>query len=233
MQLPDATRFAPYEKALLADGFCLIPQVLDEGDCRQFISQYEKEQLYRSTVEMQRYNFGRGQYRYFAAPLPATILQLRRGFYELLCHTANSWAGLAKMNITYPATYEAFEASQQRHQQTKPTPLILRYTEGDYNCLHQDIAGEFYFPYQIIFVLSRREEDFTGGDIVLTQQRPRMQTIPHVIKPNRGDGLIICSNHHPCQGSRGTYRTTFRHGVGKITHGERYSLGIIFHNYAG
>ena len=200
---------------------------------RQFIAQYENERLYRSTIAMQRYNFGRGQYRYFAAPLPETIMQLRRGFYELLTRSANIWARRAKIGSTYPATYSEFEVSQYSQNQSKSTPLILRYTKGDYNCLHQDISGETYFPYQMVFVLSQQGEEFEGGEIILTQQRPRMQTIPHVIKPNKGDCLIISSNYHPCQGARGTYRTTFRHGVGKIIDGERYSLGIIFHNYAG
>lgn len=233
MQLPDATSFAPYEDTLITDGFCLIPKVLNENDCQQFISQYKNEQLYRSTIEMKRYNFGSGQYRYFAAPLPEVIMQLRLSFYELLSKTANDWASRAKITMTYPATYNEYEESQYRENQTKPTPLILRYTKGDYNCLHQDISGEFYFPYQIVFVLSQQRKDFEGGEIVLTQQRPRRQTIPHIIKPNKGDCLIISSNYHPCQGARGNYRTTFRHGVGKITDGERYSLGIIFHNYFG
>ena len=231
MQLPDATNFSLHNDTLLCEGFCLIPKVLNESDCLEFIAQYDQEQLYRSTIEMKRYNFGRGQYRYFAAPLPETIMQLRRGFYELLSKPANTWAKLTKVNTTYPATYAEFEASQHQQNQSKPTPLVLRYKKGDYNCLHQDISGEFYFPYQIIFVLSQQEEDFEGGEIILTQQRPRMQTIPHIIKANRGDCLIISSNYHPCQGTRGTYRTTFKHGVGKITEGERYSLGIIFHNY--
>jgi len=233
LQLPDASSFVAYENVLLTDGFCLIPEVLNEDDCQHFIAQYKNAQLYRSTIEMQRYNFGSGQYRYFAAPLPATIMQLRRGFYGLLSKSANNWARLAKMNTTYPVTFSEFEASQHSQNQTKPTPLILRYTKGDYNCLHQDIAGGIYFPYQMIFILSQQGEEFEGGEIILTQQRPRMQTIPHVIKPNKGDCLIISSNHHPCRGTRGTYRTTFRHGVGKITDGECYSLGIIFHNYAG
>jgi len=232
LQLPDTTGFAPYEDALLNEGFCLIPQVLNNLECQQFIAQYENEQLYRSTIEMKRYNFGQGQYRYFDAPLPKSIMALRRNVYARLVKPANTWATLAKINTTYPARYDDFEASQHSQNQTKPTPLILRYTTGDYNCLHQDISGESYFPYQMIIVLSQRGKDFEDGDIILTQQRPRMQTIPHVIKPNKGDGLIIASNYHPCQGTRGTYRTTFKHGVGKVTRGERFSLGIIFHNYA-
>jgi len=233
LQLPDATSFISYENTLLTDGFCLIPKVLNESDCQQFIAQYKNEQLYRSTIEMKHYNFGSGQYRYFTAPLPEAIMQLRLSFYELLSKAANNWARRAKINMIYPVTHSEFEEYQRRENQTKSTPLILRYTKGDYNCLHQDISGEVYFPYQIIFVLSQQRKDFEGGEIILTQQRPRRQMIPHIIKPNKGDCLIISSNYHPCQGARGTYRTTFRHGVGKITDGERYSLGIIFHNYAG
>lgn len=233
MKLPDPTQFDAYEATLREAGYCVIPQVLNKDDCQHFIAQYENEQLYRSTINMQRYNFGSGQYRYFNAPLPETILQLRRGFYELLRPCANQWAKLAKVDATYPKTYTAFERSQLSQNQTKPTPLILRYAQGDYNCLHQDISGEVYFPYQLILVLSQMGKDFDGGEIIFTQQRPRMQTIPHVVNPNRGDCLVLSSNYHPCLGSRGTYRTTFRHGVGKITRGERYSLGIIFHNYSG
>jgi len=232
LQLPDTIGFASYEHTLLTEGFCLIPQVLNEAECQQFIAQYENEQLYRSTIEMKRYNFGRGQYRYFNAPLPETIISLRNNFYTLLARPANTWATLVKTDTVYPTNYHEFEAQQQHQNQTKPTPLILRYHSGDYNCLHQDISGEHYFPYQVIIVLSQKGIDFEDGEIILTQQRPRMQTIPHVIKPNKGDALILTSNYHPCQGTRGTYRTTFKHGVGKITRGERYSLGIIFHNYA-
>ena len=232
MKIPDHQSFAPWEETLIGDGYCLVPQVLDDGDCRQFIAQYAREQLYRSTINMQRHNFGSGQYRYFDEPLPQHIMCLRKEFYELLAPSAQNWAVRAKVNASYPATFRAFEASQHREGQKRPTPLILRYTAGDYNCLHQDISGDSYFPYQLIFLLSEPGQDFDGGELVLTQQRPRMQTIPHIVRPNRGDCVIITSNYHPCEGKRGTYRTTFRHGVGKITRGERYSLGIIFHNYS-
>ena len=232
MKIPDSTSFAPCAERLLNDGFCLLPRVLSAVECRDFIAQYDKEQLYRSTVDMARYNFGSGQYRYFDTPLPERIAHLRERFYELLVEPAQDWAQRVKVNNIYPATFKAFETSQQRCNQTKPTPLILHYTSGDYNCLHQDISGESYFPYQMIFFLSQQGRDFEGGELVLTQQRPRMQTIPYVIKPDRGDCVIITSKYHPCAGKRGNYRTTFKHGVGKITDGERYSLGIILHNYA-
>ena len=232
MKIPDSSSFAPCAERLLSDGFCLLPQVLNAAECRGFIAQYDKEQIYRSTVDMARHNFGSGQYRYFDKPLPERITHLRTRFYELLVEPARVWAQRVKVDDSYPATFKAFEASQQRRKQTKPTPLILHYGAGDYNCLHQDISGESYFPYQVIFFLSQHGRDFEGGELVLTQQRPRMQTIPHVIKPDRGDCVIIASKYHPCAGKRGSYRTTFKHGVGKVTHGERESLGIIFHNDA-
>ena len=232
MKIPDSASFVPHAERLLSDGFCVLPQVLNARECLDFIAQYDREQLYRSTVDMARHNFGSGQYRYFDTPLPQCIAQLRTQFYELLVAPAQVWAQRAKVKDNYPATFSAYEALQRRRKQTKPTPLILRYTAGDYNCLHQDISGESYFPYQMIFFLSQQGQDFEGGELVLTQQRPRMQTIPHIVKPDRGNCVIIASKYHPCAGKRGHYRTTFRHGVGKITDGERFSLGIIFHNYA-
>lgn len=232
MKIPDNASFAACAESLLEDGFCLLPKVLGAAECKDFVAQYDRSQLYRSTVNMTRYNFGSGQYRYFDAPLPDRIEQLRKRFYELLAEPANIWAQRASVEGRYPPSFKAYQASQRRCRQTKPTPLILRYTAGDYNCLHQDISGESYFPFQVIFSLSQQGQDFEGGELVLTQQRPRMQTIPHVLKPERGDCVIIASKYHPCPGKRGYYRSNFRHGVGKITGGERYSLGIIFHNYA-
>jgi hypothetical protein len=232
LKIPSDASFSPYADTLLSDGFCLLPQVLSAAECRDFIAQYDREQCYRSTVDMARYNFGSGQYRYFDTPLPERIARLRARFYELLVQPARVWAQRVKVDDFYPATFADFERSQHLRNQTKPTPLILRYTSGDYNCLHQDIFGENYFPYQMIFFLSQQGRDFEGGELILTQQRPRMQTIPHIVKPDRGDSVIVASKYHPCAGKRGNYRTTFKHGVGKITSGERYSLGIIFHNYA-
>ena len=233
MKIPRSAGFTRYADTLLEKGFCLLPKVLNARECREFIGQYDREQQYRSTIDMKRYNFGRGQYRYFDKPLPERIEGLRAGFYELLAPVAREWAQRAKVEAAYPETFAAYEKEQQRLNQTRPTPLILRYREGDYNCLHQDISGEHYFPFQIIFSLSQQGKDFEGGDLVLAQQRPRMQTIPHVLKPDRGDCVILASKYHPCEGKRGYYRTTFRHGVSEITSGERYTLGIIMHNYAG
>lgn len=232
MRLPSAKQFSGYQSQLLTEGYCLIPQVLSTNDCQQFIQQYNNQQLYRSSVDMQRYHFGRGQYKYFKAPLPNYIEQLRQGFYELLAATANHWAKQVNKSYFFPSHYQEFEQSQLEQNQTKTTPLILRYQKNDYNCLHQDISGDNYFPYQMIFVLSQSGKDFQGGEIVLSQQRPRMQTIAHVLNPKQGDCLIISANYHPCPGKRGNYRTIFKHGVAKISAGERYSLGIIFHNYA-
>lgn len=232
MKIPNSTSFTRSAETLLSEGFCRLPKVLSADECRDFIAQYDKEQLYRSTVDMARYNFGSGQYRYFDKPLPERIVLLRARFYELLVKPAQQWAQRTKVSKVYPASFKAFETSQKRRKQTIPTPLILRYTCGDYNCLHQDISGEYYFPYQMIFSLSQQGRDFEGGELILAQQRPRMQTIPHILKPDQGDCVIISSKYHPCAGKRGNYRTTFKHGVGKITSGERYSLGIIFHNYA-
>ncbi len=231
MKIPAAASFTSFADTLLERGFCLLPGVLSAAECRDFVSQYGREQCYRSTVDMARYNFGSGQYRYFDAPLPGRIARLRAGFYELLVRAAESWSQRMRSEQCFPAAFTEYEEAQRRCHQITPTPLILRYRSGDYNCLHQDISGEHYFPYQMIIALSQQGQDFEGGELVLTQQRPRMQTVPHIVKPNRGDCVIVASKYHPCAGKRGHYRTTFRHGVAEITGGERYSLGIIFHNY--
>ncbi len=233
MNVPAPAAFAPYADALLSRGFCRLPGLLSAGECRDFIAQYDREQQYRSTIDMARYNFGSGQYRYFADPLPERIAQLRAQFYELLVATANTWSQRMKRGEGFPARFADYEKTQHGHQQTTPTPLILRYHPGDYNCLHQDISGEHYFPYQMIIALSQPGRDFDGGELVFTQQRPRMQTIPHIVIPQQGDVVIVTAKHHPCLGKRGYYRSEFRHGVAEVTRGERFCLGIIFHNYAG
>lgn len=232
MNLPDPSRFAPYGEDLIDNGFCVVPGLLSAAECQAFVGQYDNEAQYRSTIDMARYNFGSGQYRYFDAPLPEQVQELRKRFYELLVGPASVWAERARIAIEFPATFAEYEAAQHNRRQTRPTPLILRYRPGDYNCLHQDISGEQFFPYQMIIVLNQQGEDFNGGDLVLTQQRPRMQTVPYVLKPTQGDCVIFASKYHPCRGQRGYYRTKFRHGVAALTAGERYSLGIIFHNFA-
>ncbi len=232
MNIPASGSFSHYADELLCRGFCVLPEVLNAVECRDFTAQYDREQRYRSTIDMSRYNFGSGQYRYFADPLPERVAKLRARFYELLVGAANTWSQRVNSEQHFPARFPDYEREQQGHRQTTPTPLILRYRAGDYNCLHQDISGEHYFPYQLIIALSQRGQDFEGGELVLTQQRPRMQTIPHIVKLDRGDCVIVAARHHPSAGKRGYYRSAFRHGVAQVTGGERYSLGIIFHNYA-
>ncbi|WP_116964861.1 2OG-Fe(II) oxygenase [Fastidiosibacter lacustris] len=221
------------KQSLQSEGFCVVKNVLKPETCLLLRELYAKDQHYRSTIDMQRYNFARGQYRYFNYPFPEIISRLRRYFYENLVDCANEWSQRLLHEMKFPADFYAFEQSQYEANQAKPTPLVLKYQEGDYNCLHQDVTSEKYFPYQMVFLLSKKDIDFAGGEIILAQQRPRMQTIAHVINIDQGDALILSSKYHPTLGVKGYYKSNFKHGVAKILRGERYSLGIIFHNYVG
>ncbi|WP_119343693.1 2OG-Fe(II) oxygenase [Facilibium subflavum] len=219
------------KKSLQSEGFCVVKNVLKPETCLLLRDLYDKNQYYRSTIDMQRYNFGKGQYRYFDYPFPDIISRLRRYFYEKLVDCANEWSQKMVQESSFPDEFCEFERLQYQANQTKPTPLVLRYQQGDYNCLHQDVTSEKYFPYQMIFLLSKREVEFSGGEIILAQQRPRMQTIAHVVNLDLGDALILSAKYHPAPGVRGYYKSSFKHGVSKVLQGERYSLGIIFHNY--
>jgi hypothetical protein len=179
---------------------------------------------------MSRYRFGVGEYKYFQAPLPEILQQLREGFYPPLAMTANRWLNQSGRDAIYPETLQQFLHTCHHQGQTRSTPLILKYVEGGYNCLHQDLYGEVYFPFQVVFALNRGEIDYTGGEFMLVEQRPRAQSRGHVLTLEQGAGLIFPTNHRLVLGTRGYYRTTIRHGVSTITSGIRYSLGIIFHD---
>jgi uncharacterized protein len=216
----------------LADnGFTVVDKILTASDCKNLIDLYKQDSLYRSTIDMKRYNFGKGSYRYFKYPLPPTIQTLRETIYEKLSATANRWAERSKVKFEYPKKFSDFAKEMKSRGQTRPTPLILKYGKDDYNCLHQDINNELFFPYQIVFGLSESGRDYEGGQLLLTQQRPRMQTIPYLVKIPKGGAVIFTSNIHPVQGKRGYYRSIFRHGVCKIESGSRYTMGIVFHDY--
>jgi hypothetical protein len=179
---------------------------------------------------MARHGFGRGEYKYLTYPLPSVIAELRESLYPYLAEIANRWNEAMGIDVRYPAQYEAFKARCHKAGQTKPTPLILKYGAGDYNCLHQDIYGEHVFPLQIAFLLSKPSEEFTGGEFTLTEQRPRMQSRVEVVPLGQGMGVIFPVQHRPVKGARGTYRVNMRHGVSRVRSGQRFTMGVIFHD---
>lgn len=204
--------------------------MLGAGDCAQLAAGYGDESRFRSRVVMARHGFGKGEYKYFAAPLPALVAALRATLYPHLATIANRWSEALGEPARYPADHGSYLRRCQDAGQTKPTPLILRYGAGDYNCLHQDLYGAEVFPLQVAILLSSPGADFTGGEFVLTEQRPRMQSRAEVVPLRQGEGVIFPVHHRPVQGTRGTYRVNMRHGVSRIRSGQRHTLGIIFHD---
>jgi hypothetical protein len=216
--------------SLLEQGFAATPQFLSPEECRTLIAQYPNEAKFRSTITMERFNFGKGEYKYFSYPLPAVVQNLREELYPRLAGAANIWCERLGMKRRYPAKLDGFLRECKRRNQVRPTPLMLKYNEGDFNCLHQDLYGDLFFPFQAVFGLSKPGEDYSGGELVLVKQRPRMQSVPQVIDLPQGRGVIFCVNYHPQQGKRGWFRTVIKHGVSRVTRGERHTLGIIFHD---
>ncbi|ANY69032.1 prolyl 4-hydroxylase subunit alpha [Paenibacillus sp. BIHB 4019] len=211
-------------------GYAKLPRLLSPAACMSFISSYEDEALYRKTIDMARYRFGMGEYKYFADPLPNQLRQLREELYPELAKAANRWSEQLNKTAAYPASLEEFLEQCHQAGQLRPTPLILKYETNGYNCLHQDLYGDRFFPFQVVFALGQRNKDYTGGEFLLVEQRPRAQSRGHVLTLEQGEGLIFPTQHRPVSGMRGYYRITLRHGVGTITSGTRYSLGIIFHD---
>jgi uncharacterized protein len=213
-----------------AHGCATTGALLTPAECASLAGAYAVDHLFRSRVIMARHGFGRGEYKYFAYPLPEPIAALRTAFYPALAAIANRWNEAMGLAVRYPDGHQEFLDRCHDAGQTKPTPLLLQYGEGDYNCLHQDIYGEHVFPLQITFLLSRPNADFTGGDFVLTQQRPRMQSRAEVVPLAEGEGVIFPVRHRPVCGTRGTYRVNMRHGVSRLRSGQRHTAGIIFHD---
>jgi uncharacterized protein len=212
-------------------GFTVIRAVLAQKTCREIAAVYGHDRQFRSRIDMERYGFGRGEYKYFNYPLPPIVQQIRSSFYPHLAPLANEWlARLGSKRPRYPKTLAEFIEQCHRAGQKRPTPLTLKYGAGDFNCLHQDLYGEIVFPFQVTFFLSERGKDFTGGEFVLAEQRPRKQSRVEVLSPSQGDAVIFAVHHRPVQGSRGYYRANLRHGVSTVRSGERYTLGIIFHD---
>ena len=209
------------------DGYELLPDLLSADACAQLVSAYANDALYRSRVVMAQHNFGRGEYKYFAYPLPPHVEELRTTLYSRLAPIANRWNELLDIATRFPADHADFIARCHAAGQVRPTPLLLSYGPGDFNCLHQDLYGEHVFPLQVVVLLS---DGFTGGELVITEQRPRMQSRVEVIPLRRGDGAIIPVHHRPIEGTRGCYRGKLRHGVSRIRSGTRHTLGVIFHD---
>ena len=218
--------------ALDAQGSAVAPQLLSADECLALAALYPADTLFRSRVVMARHGFGRGEYRYFAYPLPVSIAVLRDAFYARLAPVANAWNERMGLTVRYPSAHADFLARCHAAQQSRPTPLLLRYGAGDYNCLHQDLYGEHVFPLQVAVLLSQPGEDFSGGEFVLSEQRPRMQSRVEVLNLRRGDAVVFAVSQRPVAGTRGTYRVNLRHGVSRLRSGERYMLGLIFHDAA-
>ncbi len=211
-------------------GWASLPALLTEGECTSIAGLYEDESRFRSRIVMARHGFGRGEYKYFAYPLPALIAGLRASLYPRLVPTANAWNEAMRIDVRYPPAHEEFVERCHRAGQTRPTPLLLQYAEGDFNALHQDVYGEHLFPLQAMVLLSQPGADFTGGEFVLTEQRPRMQSRAEVVPIGRGDAVVWAVRNRPVHGSRGSYRVNMRHGVSRLRSGHRHTLGLIFHD---
>ena len=226
----DALDWPSISDALDAGGCATVPGLLTPAECAAMAALYDDDTRFRSRVVMARHGFGRGEYRYFAAPLPALVGGLRTAFYPRLAPIANRWHEALGLAGRFPNEHDDYLARCHAAGQRLPTPLLLRYGPGDYNCLHQDRYGEELFPLQLAVLLARPGQDFTGGEFVLTEQRPRMQSRVEVVPLRQGDGVLFAVQHRPARGTRGHYRVTMRHGVSRVRSGARHVLGVIFHD---
>jgi uncharacterized protein len=211
-------------------GCAILKGLLTADECRALAALYPEDKIFRSRIVMGRHGFGRGEYKYFAYPLPQPVGELRPQLYARLQSIANRWNEAMGIDIRYPEKHEAFLARCHQAGQLRPTPLLLQYEEGDYNCLHQDLYGEHVFPLQVAILLSEPRRDFDGGEFVLTEQRPRMQSRAEVVPLRQGDGVAFAVHVRPVQGTRGVYRVNMRHGVSRLRSGRRHTVGVIFHD---
>jgi hypothetical protein len=222
--------FASVETALDADGCAVLPKLLQRSECDALVALYERDELFRSRVVMAQHGYGAGEYKYFQYPLPELISGLREALYSKLSAIANRWNAKLGVETLFPNEHQDYIDKCHAALQTRPTPLLLRYGPGDYNCLHQDLYGELVFPLQVAILLSEPERDFEGGEFVLTEQRPRRQSKALVVPLRQGDGVVFAVNERPAHGTRGVYRVKMRHGVSRLRSGQRHTLGIIFHD---
>ena len=218
--------------ALDEKGYAVIPSVLSREECIHLAGFYDDNYLFRSRITMERYRFGRGEYKYFNYPLPPAIHALREELYRPLSKIANDWTTKLSMNVRFPDSHPDLIEQCRAHQQVRPTPLLLHYTKGGFNTLHQDLYGDVYFPFQVVFALTQHGRDHEGGELVFTEQFPRAQSKAEVVRPNQGDAVIFTTNFRPVKGTKGYYRVKVKHGVSEVSSGERFALGIIFHDAA-
>ena len=211
-------------------GFAVLPQILHPEQCENLISQYQNQPLYRKTIVMERYRFGLGEYKYFRYPLPGLIQQIRESVYPRLVPIANNWMKVLNIYKTFPKSLDELHTLCRENAQTEPTVLILKYGKGGHNTLHQDLYGEIFFPIQLVIFLNDPEKEYEGGEFVLLQQTPRAQSKATVLKPKKGDVLLFTTNFRPAKGGKGYYRMNMKHGVSEVHAGERYTLGVIFHD---
>ena len=211
-------------------GWAMVEKLLTADECETIAGLYDDDGRFRSHVVMARHGFGRGEYKYFTYPLPDIVADLRRAIYPNLAPIANRWNESMGIDVRYPDAHADFIARCHKAGQTRPTPLLLQYAAGDYNALHQDLYGEHVFPLQMTILLSEPEQDFTGGEFVLTEQRPRMQSRAEVVPLRQGDAVVFAVHHRPVHGTRGTYRVNLRHGVSRLRSGHRHTVGVIFHD---
>jgi uncharacterized protein len=226
----DAFNWSEVSQSLDAFGNALLMNLLTRAECEALTQMYTDASHFRSRVVMGRHGFGQGEYQYYKYPLPALIDGLRTALYKRLAPIANTWNEAMKIDIRYPEIHSKFLERCHASGQTRPAPLLLQYGVGDYNCLHQDLYGEHVFPIQVAVLLSQPGEAFTGGEFVITEQRPRMQSRPEIVPLNLGDAVAFAVHHRPVKGTRGTYRVKLRHGVSRLRTGNRHTLGIIFHD---
>ena len=217
-------------RSLDQKGYILIPEVLSKSQCHRLKDLYDHHTAFRKTVLMEKFRFGQGEYKYFEYPLPDVIQTLRESIYPYLADLANNWMQMLKLERQFPDNFIEFQAQCHQNHQNKATVLLLRYGKGGYNTLHQDLYGEVYFPFQLVYFLDQFEQDYSGGEFVMTEQVPRAQSKAMVIKPNQGDMLIFATNFRPVKGKKGYYRANMKHGVSEVHQGQRNTLGIIFHD---
>jgi hypothetical protein len=215
---------------LWKQGYTRLGQLLAPEECARIRALYADASLFRSRIDMQRYRFGRGEYQYFAYPLPTKIDELRYSLYEQLAPVAREWMAALSLPAEIPDRLDAFLDACRHRAQARPTPLILRYREGDFNCLHQDLYGAVFFPFQVVIAMSQPGKEYTGGELLLVEQVPRTQSVGRAITLQMGEGVVITTRFRPVRGSRGFYRSQIRHGVSAVLSGERYTLGVIFHD---
>jgi uncharacterized protein len=226
----DAYTWSSISDHLDAHGWAMLEKLLTAAECEAVADLYADDRHFRSHVVMARHGFGRGEYKYFSYPLPDIVAGLRTALYPRLAPIANRWNASMGIDVRYPNVHADFIARCRKAGQTRPTPLLLQYAEGDFNALHQDLYGEHVFPLQVAILLSEPEHDFTGGEFVLIEQRPRMQSRAEVVPLRRGDGVVFAVHNRPVHGTRGTYRVNLRHGVSRLRSGRRHTVGVIFHD---